>query len=52
MNLFVIQGVRRDNGPLSDVIWGSLPFALIMMGITVLLIFLPELVTWLPAQMR
>ena len=52
MNLFVIQGVRRDKGPLSDVIWGSLPFAAIMLAFTVVLIFLPELVTWLPAKMR
>jgi len=52
MNLFVIQGVRKDNGPLSDVIWGALPFAAIMLTFTVVLIFLPELVTWLPAKMR
>ncbi len=52
MNLFVIQGVRSDKGPLSDVIWGALPFAAIMLAFTVLLIFLPELVTWLPAKMR
>jgi len=52
MNLFVIQGVRQDKGPLTDVIWGALPFALIMLGFTTLLIFLPGLVTWLPAQMR
>jgi tripartite ATP-independent transporter DctM subunit len=52
MNLFVIQGVRQDKGPLSDVIWGSLPFALIMLAFTVFLIFYPEVVTWLPAKMR
>lgn len=52
MNLFVIQGVRADKGPLSDVIWGALPFALIMLGFTVVLIFVPELATWLPTNMR
>jgi tripartite ATP-independent transporter DctM subunit len=52
MNLFVIQGVRQDKGPLSDVIWGALPFALIMLAFTVFLIFFPEVVTWLPAKMR
>ena len=36
----------------SDVIWGSLPFAAIMLAFTIVLIFLPELVTWLPAKMR
>ncbi|MEE4313285.1 MAG: TRAP transporter large permease [Desulfofustis sp.] len=52
MNLFVIQGVRQDKGPLSDVIWGSLPFALIMLAFTVFLIFFPEVVTWLPTKMK
>jgi C4-dicarboxylate transporter, DctM subunit len=52
MNLFVIQGVRPDKGPLSDVIWGALPFALLMLGFTVLLIFVPELATWLPTKMK
>jgi C4-dicarboxylate transporter, DctM subunit len=52
MNLFVIQGVRQDKGPLSDVIWGSLPFALIMLAFTMVIIFVPELVTWLPAKMK
>lgn len=52
MNLFVIQGVRQDKGPLSDVIWGALPFALIMLAFTVMLIFVPDLVTWLPSKMK
>ncbi len=52
MNLFVIQGVRQDKGPLSDVIWGALPFALIMLAFTMVIIFVPELVTWLPDKMR
>lgn len=52
MNLFVIQGVRQDKGPLSDVIWGALPFALIMLVFTVFLIFYPEVVTWLPTKMK
>ena len=52
MNLFVIQGVRQDKGPLSDVIWGAMPFALIMLAFTVMLIFVPDLVTWLPSKMK
>ena len=52
MNLFVIQGVRQDKGPLSDVIWGALPFALIMLVFTIVLIFVPDLVTWLPSKMK
>ncbi len=51
MNLFVIQSVRSDGGSLSDVIWGALPFVLIMMTFTLLLILWPEIVLSLPAQM-
>jgi tripartite ATP-independent transporter DctM subunit len=51
MNLFVIQGVRRDDGDLSDTIWGALPFVFIMMAFTLLLILFPDIVLWLPRQM-
>ena len=51
MNLYVVQGVRRDGGGLDDLMWGALPFAAIMIGFTVLLIFAPWIVTWLPQQM-
>jgi TRAP-type C4-dicarboxylate transport system permease large subunit len=33
---------------LSDVIWGTLPFVLLMMVAVVLLCFVPEISTWLP----
>jgi len=52
MNLFVIQGVRRDGGDLADTIWGALPFAFIMIAFTILLIFVPDIVLWLPRQMQ
>jgi tripartite ATP-independent transporter DctM subunit len=51
MNLFVIQGVRRDGGSLGDAIWGALPFVFIMMAFTLLLIVFPDIVLWLPRQM-
>ena len=51
MNLFVIQGVRRDGGDLSDTILGALPFVFIMLVFTLLLILFPEIVLWLPRQM-
>lgn len=51
MNLFVIQGVRRDGGPLRDVIQGAWPFVIIMLLFTLLLMMFPGLVTWLPRQM-
>ena len=51
MNLFVIQGVRRDGGPLRDVIKGAWPYVIIMLLFTLLLMQFPALVTWLPQQM-
>jgi TRAP-type C4-dicarboxylate transport system permease large subunit len=51
MNLYVVQGVRQDGGNIEDVMWGALPFALIMLGFSVLLIYFPSVVLWLPQQM-
>jgi C4-dicarboxylate transporter, DctM subunit len=51
MNLYVIQGVRTDGGSLSDVIWGALPFVIIMIAFTMLLIAFPEIALWLPRRM-
>ena len=51
MNLFVVHGIRRDKGGIEDAIWGALPYVLIMIGFTLLLIAVPGLATWLPAKM-
>nr|WP_258165105.1 TRAP transporter large permease [Oceanibium sediminis] len=51
MNLYVVQGVRTDGGPFRDVVLGAIPYALIMILFTILLIFVPEIVTWLPETM-
>jgi tripartite ATP-independent transporter DctM subunit len=48
MNLFVVQGLRKDGGSFRDVVMGSLPYVFIMLGFTALLIVWPEIVTWLP----
>jgi tripartite ATP-independent transporter DctM subunit len=48
MNLFVVQGLRKDGGSFRDVIMGSLPYVFIMLGFTALLIVWPQIVTWLP----
>jgi C4-dicarboxylate transporter, DctM subunit len=52
MNLFVVQGIRPDSGPVSDVIRGAIPYAVIMILFALLLILVPEIATWLPAYMR
>jgi tripartite ATP-independent transporter DctM subunit len=51
MNRFVVQGIRPDRGGLEDVIRGALPYAVIMIAFTILLIFFPQIVLWLPGQM-
>ena len=51
MNLYVVQGVRKDGGPFTDVVYGAFPYALIMIAFTILLIFAPDIVLWLPRNM-
>ncbi|WIY27407.1 TRAP transporter large permease [Parasedimentitalea psychrophila] len=51
MNLYVVQGVRSDGGPFRDVVLGALPYALIMILFTMLLIMMPDIVLWLPDSM-
>ena len=51
MNLFVVHGIRPDKGGIEDAIWGALPYALIMILFTLLLLAVPQLVTWLPSRM-
>lgn len=43
MNLFVVQGIRKDKGSFNDVVQGSLPFVLIMIGFAGLLILWPDM---------
>ncbi len=52
MNLFVVQGIRPDSGPVADVIRGALPYAVIMILFALLLIAFPSIATWLPTYMR
>ncbi|NRB16864.1 MAG: TRAP transporter large permease [Rhodobacteraceae bacterium] len=51
MNLYVVQGVRSDGGPFRDVVLGAMPYALIMILFTMLLIMMPDIVLWLPDSM-
>jgi tripartite ATP-independent transporter DctM subunit len=47
LNIFVIRNVAPDI-PLSEVIWGTLPFVLLMMLAVVVLCFVPGISTGLP----
>jgi len=51
MNLFVVHGIRPDKGGIEDAIWGALPYAAIMIAFTLLIMLVPQIVTWLPAHM-
>jgi TRAP-type C4-dicarboxylate transport system permease large subunit len=51
MNLFVVHGLRRSGADVNDVILGSLPFVIVMLAFTALLIYVPEIALWLPGQL-
>ena len=51
MNLYVVQGVRSDGGPIGDVISGVWPYVVILILFTLLMWFVPGLVNWLPQKM-
>ncbi|ABL72684.1 TRAP transporter large permease [Paracoccus denitrificans] len=50
MNLYVVQGVR-GHGSIMDVIYGALPFVLLMLGFVGLLIVWPQMALWLPQRL-
>jgi len=47
LNIFVIKNIAPDI-PLSDIIWGVMPFVLLMIFAVVLMCVLPGIATWLP----
>jgi TRAP-type C4-dicarboxylate transport system permease large subunit len=47
LNIFVIRNVAPDI-PLRDVIWGTLPFVLLMMLAVLVLCFVPDIATGFP----
>jgi tripartite ATP-independent transporter DctM subunit len=49
INLFVIQSIW--DGKLSEVVYGTIPFHLIMFVVLAMVIYWPELALWLPTQM-
>jgi TRAP-type C4-dicarboxylate transport system permease large subunit len=50
MNLYVVQGVRGE-GNIIDVIYGVLPFLLMMLALVALIWFYPAIVMWMPRQL-
>lgn len=50
LNLYVVQGARRG-GTLSEVMVGAIPYAVLMLLMAFLLIAVPGLALWLPANL-
>lgn len=52
LNLFVIRGITPEEISWSDIIFGSLPFILVLlMGMIIIVIF-PQIALWIPSQMK
>jgi tripartite ATP-independent transporter DctM subunit len=51
MNLFVVHGIRPDRGGIRDAMVGALPYVVIILAFTLLLMAVPGLATWLPSRM-
>jgi C4-dicarboxylate transporter, DctM subunit len=47
LNIFVIKNIAPDI-PLSDIIWGVIPFVILMAFAVLLICFIPGIATWLP----
>jgi C4-dicarboxylate transporter DctM subunit len=48
VNLYVVQGIRKDGGRFGDVAIGAAPFVLMMIALIALLIAYPEIALYLP----
>lgn len=49
LNLFVIANISRT--PLAEVVRGTVPFILLMLGLLILVTYVPMLSTWLPSAL-
>ena len=50
LNMFVIHGISGGR-PIGEVIWGSLPFGILMLVVLDLIGIFPGLVSWLPSTL-
>lgn len=50
--LYVMKGVAPDGTTISEVIWSALPFIFIEIAVLALLVFVPEVATWLPSKLN
>jgi C4-dicarboxylate transporter DctM subunit len=48
--LYVLQGMRKDGGPITDVFTGVMPFLSVYVLAVVILIAFPQIALWIPSQ--
>jgi tripartite ATP-independent transporter DctM subunit len=49
--LYVLQGLRPSEGPLTDVFAGAIPYVIAYLGAVLTLMLFPELALWLPTAL-
>ncbi len=52
VNLYIIKDLAPPDTKMSDIIWGVLPYILVVWVFFALLLFFPEIVYWLPSTMK
>ena len=50
--LYVLQGMRQDGGPISDLFAGVMPFLGVYVLSVVALLIVPDIALWLPSVVR
>ncbi len=50
--LYVLQGMRKDDGPITDIFSGVMPFMAVYILALLILMWLPDIALWLPRVMR
>ena len=50
--MYVLQGMRRDGGPITDVFVGVMPFMTVYILAIGMLMAVPEIALWLPARWK
>jgi C4-dicarboxylate transporter DctM subunit len=50
--LYVLQGMRRDGGPITDIFSGVMPFMLAYILALLILMWFPDIALWLPRVMK
>jgi TRAP-type C4-dicarboxylate transport system permease large subunit len=50
--LYVLQGMRKDDGPITDIFTGVMPFMLVYILAILILMQFPEVALWLPRAMN